>query len=84
MKKIKLIAYIIVATTSVTNAGGFNPGGGTPGSGSGNNGSIPVTGAPDSVVPFNGGLSIILLAFGTSLGAKSKKSHRLCKEEFAV
>ncbi len=74
MKKIILIAIMIVGTTTITRAGGFNPGGNTPGSGSGGNGSIPTTGSP-SGVPFDGGLSLILLAAGAGVGAKRRKQN---------
>ena len=71
MKKIILLALMIVGTTAISHAGGFNPGGNTPGGGSGGGGGIPPVGSP-SGVPFDGGLSIILLAAGAGLGSKKR------------
>jgi len=67
-KVIKVIALVVVMfmVTNVANAqfsGGG--GGGIPGGGGG--------GIPPAGVPFDGGLSIILLAAGAGLGAKGKK-----------
>jgi len=74
MKKLILIAIMVIGTTMV-HAGGFNPGGNTPGSG-GSGGSLPPVGSPSGgggAVPFDGGLSLILLAAGAGVGAKRKK-----------
>ena len=73
MKKIILIALMIVATATVSHAGGFNPGGNTPGGGSGSNGSIPQVGNA-SQVPFDGGLSIILIAAGAGVAKRRKQA----------
>ena len=68
LKSIKVITIVVVMfmVTNVAKAQ-FNGGGGTPGGG-GIGGGLPPAG-----VPFDGGLSIILLAAGASLGAKRKK-----------
>jgi len=75
MKKLILIAIMVIGTTMV-HAGGFNPGGNTPGTGGGG-GNVPPVGSPGggggAAVPFDGGLSLILLAAGAGVGAKRKK-----------
>ena len=60
-----IIVVLLISLVSHAQYGGSTPAG--PGSGP----SAPVL--PDAGVPFDGGLSIILLAAGAGLGAKRKR-----------
>ena len=67
-KAIKVITVIVVIffMSSIANAQ-FNGGGGVPGGGGGGGG------LPPAGVPFDGGLSLILLAAGAGLSANKKR-----------
>ncbi len=69
-KAIKVITIVVVMfmVSNVANAQ-FGGGGGIPGGGGGGGG------LPPAGVPFDGGLSLILLAAGAGLGAKRKKQN---------
>jgi len=68
-KAIKVIAIVVVMfmMNSVANAQ-FGGGGGLPGGGG------PVGGIPPAGVPFDGGLSLILLAAGAGLAKRNKQN----------
>ena len=65
-KVITIIAVIFFASNVANAQFGGGGGGGIPGGGGGGGG------LPPAGVPFDGGLSIILLAAGAGLGAKRK------------
>ena len=69
------IVFLVVLFATVTVDAQIGPGGGIGGGpggpGSGAPGAPPV---PQDAVPFDGGLSLILLAAGAGIGAKNKKS----------
>jgi len=69
-KAIKVIAIVMVMfmMNSVANAQ-FGGGGGTPPPGGG-----PGSGIPPAGVPFDGGLSLILLAAGAGLAKRNKQN----------
>ena len=68
-KAVKVITVLVVifCISSIANAQ-FGGGGGIPGGGGGGGG------LPPAGVPFDGGLSLILLAAGAGLRAKRKKN----------
>ncbi len=70
--KILTIAAVLFFAVSVANAQFGGPGGGAPGGG-GSGGGIPGSGGTPGV-PFDGGLSLILLAAGAGVGAKKRKT----------
>lgn len=71
-KAIKVITIIAVMffISSIANAQFGGPGGGGAPGGGGGGGGVPGSGGG---VPFDGGLSIILIAAGAGLSAKKKR-----------
>jgi len=70
--KVAVVAILAIAFTTISHAQ-VGPGGGIGGSsstpgGPGSSGGTPVP--QDNAVPFDGGLSLILLAAGAGVGAK--------------
>ncbi len=67
---VKAVCIIVILTmTTITTKGQFSIGG--PGTnGSGINGNGTTLGAPSPTVPFDGGMSLLLLASGIGYGAK--------------
>jgi len=65
------VVVLVISFTTITHAqlgpGGGGPGG--PGSGAPGQPGVP----QDNSVPFDGGLSLILLAAGAGVGAKKRK-----------
>ena len=64
--KVALVVVFVIGITTISHAqvGPGGPGSGAPG-------APPVT--QDNAVPFDGGLSLILLAVGAGVGAKRKR-----------
>ena len=67
--KVALVAILVVSFTTISKAQ-IGPGGGPGGPGSGAPGTPGVP--QDNAVPFDGGLSLILLAAGAGVGAKKR------------
>ena len=67
-----LLAILIVASLQLSAQ--FTGGGGTPGGGGGGGGTPPTGGGP--VVPFDGGMSLMLLASGVGYATKQFMERR--------
>lgn len=68
IKKIALVVVLVIGITTISHAQ-FGPGG--PGSGAPGTPSVP----QDNAVPFDGGLSLILLAAGAGVARKRKMTN---------
>ena len=74
--KLVLVLVLVIGFTTITHAqfgGGGSVGGGPGGLGGPGSGAPGTPGVPGDAVPFDGGLSLILLAAGAGVGAKRKK-----------
>lgn len=75
---IAIFIFLIISSNTITVAQTPDPGIGGPGSGSGPSGTPSGDGGP--VVPFDGGMSLMLAASGVSYVAKKLKSRSLVSE----
>ena len=69
-----ILLLIVLGTHSIVQAQSPDPGIGGPGSGSGPSGTPSGDGGP--VVPFDGGMSLMLAASGISYAAKKMKARK--------